>query len=171
MGLLQRLFGRNPDAAPMRPLYTAIVARGRLPHWYVEGQVPDSIDGRFDMIAAVLAMVLLRLEGEPEGIEPSTQLAERFIDDMDGQLREIGIGDIVVGKKIGKMMGMLGGRLGAYRTGLAEGDLGPALIRNVYRGHAPEPQALAHVAAALGSFRDALAGTPVATLIAGELPQ
>lgn len=171
MGLLQRLFGRSQDEAPMQALYTAIVARGRAPHWYVEGQVPDTIDGRFDMIAAVLAMVLLRLEGEPEGIEPSTQLAERFIADMDGQLREIGIGDIVVGKKIGKMMGMLGGRLGAYRTGLAEGDLGSALVRNVYRGHAPDAPALAHVEAALGTFRDALAASPVATLIAGELPQ
>lgn len=171
MGLLQRLFGRSHDEAPMQALYTAVVARGRAPRWYIEGQVPDTIDGRFDMIAAVLAMVLLRLEGEPEGIEPSTQLAERFIDDMDGQLREIGIGDIVVGKKIGKMMGMLGGRLGAYRAGLAEGDLGPALVRNVYRGHEPEAAALTYVDASLRGFRAALDTMPVPAIVAGELPQ
>src|SRR3546814_9204461 len=63
---------------------------------------------------------------------------------MDGQLREIGIGDIIVGKHIGRMMSMLGGRLGAYRAGLAEGDLAPALVRNLYRGTAPAPAALAH---------------------------
>src|SRR3546814_15819826 len=96
------------------------------------------------MIAAVLAMVLLRLEGDPAGSVPSTHLAERFVDDIDGQLREIGIGDIIVGKHIGRMMSMLGGRLGAYRAGLAEGDLAPALVPHLYRGTAPPPAAPAH---------------------------
>ncbi|WP_204310223.1 ubiquinol-cytochrome C chaperone family protein, partial [Enterobacter cloacae] len=75
----------------------------------------------------------------------STHLTEVFIDDMDGQLRQIGIGDIVVGKHVGKMMGMLGGRLGAYREALAAGGFDEALVRNLYRGEAPAPAALAHV--------------------------
>lgn len=170
MGLLKRLFGA-PQRGAAPQLYAAVVARGREPHWYAEGAVPDTIDGRFDMIAAVLAMVLLRLEGDPAGVATSTALAECFIDDMDGQLREIGIGDIVVGKHMGRMMGMLGGRLGAYRTGLAEGTLGPALVRNLYRGHAPSDTALAHVEARLRAFGDALAAAPIETLIAGDLPQ
>ena len=169
MGLLQRLFGR-PDRGTAPALYTAIVARGRLPHWYETGAVPDSVDGRFDMIAAVMALVLLRLEGDAQGVPLSTLVAECFIDDMDGQLRQIGIGDIVVGKHMGRMMGMLGGRLGAYRAGLAEGDLKPALVRNLYRGHAPAGAALAHVEAALLAFRDSLAKAPLALLLAGELP-
>jgi cytochrome b pre-mRNA-processing protein 3 len=170
MGLLQRLFGRaNRGTAPR--LYDRIVAAGRAPHWYREGLVPDTIDGRFDMIAAVLAMVLLRLEGEPAGIAPSTALAECFIEDMDGQLREIGIGDIVVGKHMGRMMGMLGGRLGAYREGLAQGSLREALVRNLYRGQPPEAAGLVHVEARLLALRDALAALPVATIVAGELPQ
>ena len=98
---------------------------------------PTRVDGRFDMIAAVLAMVMLRLEGDPAGVPGATHLAEAFVDDMDPQLREIGIGDLLVGKHIGRMMGMLGGRLGAYRDGLAAGDLKPALVRNLYRGEAP----------------------------------
>lgn len=164
-----KLFGSRDEAE--LPLYTAIVARARTPHWYEAGAVPDSIDGRFDMIAAILAFVLLRFEGDPEAAGPSASLTERFVEDMDGQLREIGIGDVVVGKHIGKMMSMLGGRLGAYRDGLAAGgDLDGALIRNLYRGVAPGPEALGHVRDSLLAFRDALAAAPTAGLIAGELP-
>lgn len=170
MSLLQRLFGQ-PDRGRAPELYTAIVERARQPHWYVEGAVPDTVDGRFDMIAAVMALVLLRLEGEPAATLPSTHLAEVFVHDMDGQLRELGVGDIVVGKHIGRMMGMIGGRLGAYRAALAAGNLKPALVRNVYRGAAPEPAALAHVETRLLALRDTLAATPVTTIVEGELPQ
>lgn len=169
MRLLQRLF-RAPDRGTAPTLYRAVVDRGRAPHWYEAGRVPDTIDGRFDMIAAVLAIVLLRMEQESEGIAPSTALAECFIEDMDGQLREIGIGDIVVGKHIGKMMGMLGGRLGAYREGLAAGSLRDALVRNVYRGMVPDEAAVAHVERELLALRDRLAAEPLGTLLAGELP-
>ena len=168
MRFLNRLF-QAPDrgAAPM--LYAGIVARGREAHWYEAGQVPDTIDGRFDMIAAVLSLVLLRLEQDPQAVPFSTHLTEVFIDDMDGQLRQIGIGDIVVGKHVGKMMGMLGGRLGAYREALAAGGFDEALVRNLYRGEAPAPAALAHVETELRALHAGLAGTPVATLIGGAL--
>jgi cytochrome b pre-mRNA-processing protein 3 len=169
MRLLQRLF-RAPDRGRAPLLYAAIVGRARAPHWYEAGAVTDSIDGRFDMIAAVLSLVLLRLEEEEAAIPFGTQLTEVFIDDMDGQLRQIGIGDIVVGKHVGKMMGMLGGRLGAYRDGFTSGDLAPALVRNLYRDQPPAPQALAHVAEQLHQLRATLARTPVAQLIGGTLP-
>lgn len=170
MGLLKRLFGAS-DRGTAPQLYAAIVDRGRARHWYADGAVPDTIDGRFDMIAAMLSLVLLRLEGEPEANAPSTALAECFIDDMDGQLREIGIGDVVVGKHMGRMMGMVGGRLGAYRAGLGGEGLRDALVRNVYRGHAPADAALAHVETALLAFRDRLAATSTAAILAGALPQ
>lgn len=168
MGWWGRLFGERHDEA--LPLYTAVVRRGREDHWYLAGGVPDTVDGRFDMIAAVLAMVLLRLEGDAAAAPLSAHLTERFVEDMDGQLRQMGIGDIVVGKHIGKMMSMLGGRLGAYRDGLAAGDLRPALVRNLYRGEAPAPAALAHVAAQLTALYAALAATPLDALAAGDLP-
>ncbi len=170
MRMLQRLFGK-PDRGTAPLLYDRIVVIGRTPHWYRDGRVPDTIDGRFDVIAAVLAMVLLRMEREPEGIAASTALAECFIDDMDGQLRELGIGDIVVGKHMGKMMGMLGGRLGAFRTGLAEGSLAAVIERNVYRGQVPDPSGPAHVEAQLLALRDRLDATPLSELLAGEMPR
>ena len=168
MGWFGRLLGEKQDEA--LPLYTAVVAKGRAEHWYLAGAVPDTVDGRFDMIAAILTLVLLRLETDPAGAETNARITERFIDDMDGQLRQMGIGDIVVGKHIGKMMSMLGGRLGAYRDALAAGDLSPALVRNLYRGEIPPAPALAHVDAALTSLHATLAAVPIERLIAGELP-
>ncbi len=172
MGWIDWVLGRTGSTrAATLPLYEAIVARARQPHWYEAGAVPDTVDGRFDMVAAILTLVLLRLETAPEGPEPSARLTERFVEDMDGQLREIGIGDIIVGKHIGRMMSMLGGRLGAYRDGLAPGgDLEGALVRNLYRGDAPSAAALAHVAGSLRAFHAALAVAPVDTVLVGTLP-
>lgn len=169
MKLLQRLLGR-PDRGTAPALYQAVVARGREPHWYADGAVPDTIDGRFDMIAAVLALVLIRLEEQPEGVATGALLTEVFIEDMDGQLRQIGIGDMIVGKHIGKMMAMLGGRLGAYRDGLAANDLKPALIRNLYRGEIPGAEALTHAESAMFALRDSLGRASIDSLIAGEIP-
>ncbi|MBW4330641.1 ubiquinol-cytochrome C chaperone [Stakelama sp. CBK3Z-3] len=170
MGLIDRLFSTGKDKAGAA-LYDAVVARGRRPHWYIDGAVADTVDGRFDMIAAILSMVLLTLEERAGASQLNVAVTERFIDDMDGQLRQIGIGDIVVGKHVGRMMGMLGGRLGAYRAGLAAGDLAPALVRNLYRGEAPAPEALSHVAEALCRLHDALGATDLASLEKGELPE
>jgi cytochrome b pre-mRNA-processing protein 3 len=167
MGFLDRFRAKRDEASA---LYGAVVARARMPHWFATGQVPDTVDGRFDMIAAVLTMVMLRLEDDPAGVPAATHLAEAFVDDMDPQLREIGIGDILIGKHIGRMMGMLGGRLGAYRDALAAGDLKPALIRNLWRGEAPDPAALAHVETGLLELRAALSARPIAALVAGDLP-
>ena len=154
VGWLTKVLGRRDRDAAL-PLYDAVVARARAPHWYLEGAVPDTLDGRFDMVAAVLAMVLLRLEDDPHGAEPSAQLTERFVDDMDA-------------KHVGKMMGMLGGRLGAYRDGLAEGMLDAALVRNLYRGIAPDPAAIAHVRTGLIALRTSLADVPLPQLMEGR---
>ena len=170
MGVLNRLFGRK-DRDALTPLYNAVVMEARRPDWYLAGQVPDTLDGRFDMVAAVLSLVLLRLEGEGEaGRAPSAYLTEIFVEDMDGQLRERGIGDIVVGKHMGKMMSALGGRLGAYRDGLAGGDFADALARNLYRGADVDPAALDFSEARLRQLADRLAATPIDALLAGQLP-
>lgn len=169
MQLLKRLFGtRDRGTAP--ELYHAIVALARQPHWFSEGKVPDTIDGRFDMIATVLSMVLIRMEGAEAGVEQSTAVTEVFIDDMDGQLREIGIGDVVVGKHMGRMMSMLGGRLGAYRDDIANGSFRDALVRNLYRGDAPDAKALDYMENALQALHEKLASTPIETFVAGKLP-
>ena len=170
MGLLDRIFRR--DAAPSpHALYAAIVGVARDPDWYRAGAAPDTLDGRFDMLAAVLAAVLLRLDAEgAAGRMAAVRLTELFVTDMDAQLREAGIGDIVVGKHIGRMMGALGGRLGAYRSGLgAGGDLADALRRNLYRGNTPDAAAVAHNAARLQALGQRLRARTIAALLAGEI--
>lgn len=170
MSFLARLFGTSDEQEVMRPLYNAIVARGREPHWYVDGGVPDTIDGRFEMIAAVLAIMLARLDQDGDRGREIAWLTELFVADMDGQLREIGIGDMVVGKHIGRMMSALGGRIGAYRDGLREGTFEAALVRNLYRGGEPPAAALEHSADNLRALYLALHATPVDRLVAGDLP-
>jgi cytochrome b pre-mRNA-processing protein 3 len=172
LSFLARLFAPRSDRLALRPLYAAIVARGRDPAWYREGGVPDTLDGRFEMVSAVLALVLLRLEREgAAAAREAALLAETFVEDMDGTLREIGIGDVVVGKKVGKLMGALGGRLGAFRDGLdGDGDFDAAVARNLFRGAPPSGEALAFVAARLRALHEGLKAAPVAALVEGRLP-
>ena len=148
MSLLKRIFGSSEPDPKMKliPLYNQIVAHARQPHWYEAGQVPDSIDGRFDMVSAILTLVLLRLEESDGHAQDMAYLTEVFVDDMDGQLRESGVGDVIVGKHMGKMMSALGGRLGAFRDGLDNpAMLETAIMRNIYRSETSDPVGLAHV--------------------------
>ena len=171
MSLFKRLFAKGDDRAIVRPLYAAVAAYARQPHWYVEGEVPDTIDGRFEMVSLLLSLVLIRLDRIGEAAAaPAALLAEVFVEDMDGQMRELGMGDVVVGKHIGKMMSALGGRLGAYRAGLeGKASFGEALVRNLYAGSAPSAGALLHVEAELRATFDRLAGRSLGTLLAGNI--
>lgn len=169
MSLLSTLFTRKDERAALRPLYAAAIAHARAPHWYLEGSVADTIDGRFDMIAAILSAILLRLDALDAKVE-SVKLTELFIEDMDGQIRQIGFGDVVVGKQVGRMVGALGGRLAAYRAGFAgEAPLEEALTRNLYRGMEPVASELAHVAGRLRAFVTMLATRDLDDLLAARL--
>ena len=172
MSFLQRLFGETKQRAALMPFYRALVEIGRDPVWYLDGGVPDTLDGRFDMVAAITALALLRLESEGEsGKLPSVLLTEIFIDDMDGTLRQIGIGDYVVGKHLGRMVGALGGRLGAFRDGARHGSLEDAVRRNVFHDSPPSEGKLELVARRLERFRQAMAETPLASLYDGKVPK
>jgi len=169
MSLLQRLFAAKPDPREdVRPLWNAVVAEARQPDWYARGGVADTVPGRFDMVCAVLAAVLLRMEGHGELTAPSVYLTELFVHDMDGQLRESGVGDVVVGKHVGKLVGAMGGRIDAYRAGLAGSDaaLAEAVARNVHFGEGGDAPA---VAVRLRAFADRLARTADEALLAGEI--
>ncbi len=116
MSFLKRLFRTRPEPREqLRPLWHRTVELARLEHWYADCGVADTVEGRFDMVTNVLSLVLLRMEGEPPLAPSSALLTELFVEDMDGQLRESGVGDVVVGKHVGRLISTLGGRLGAYR--------------------------------------------------------
>jgi cytochrome b pre-mRNA-processing protein 3 len=159
MNLLARLFRSPPDPREaLRPLWHRVVEISREPEWYSQCGVADTVAGRFDMITAVLAVALLRLERDEDCRPQATLLTELFVEAMDGQLRESGVGDIVVGKHIGKLMASLGGRLGAYRAALAgESSFEDALARNVTLLEGRRPEALAERLLALRAQLDAAA--------------
>ncbi len=171
MSFLARIFGGKQDREAYRPLYEAIVNEGRDPCWYTEGQVPDTVDGRFQMIAAILALVLIRLErGDARARTASVLLAELFIDDMEGSIRQLGIGDLVVGKHMGKLMAALGGRLSAFRAEIEEdGDFTGAVTRNIFRASPPSDAAIGFVSSRLKIFHRDLEAVPADDILAGKL--
>jgi cytochrome b pre-mRNA-processing protein 3 len=134
MSFLSRLLGTAPDPREgIRPLWHRVVELARDPAYYADCAVADTVGGRFDLITAIVSVMMVRLEASELRAE-SALLAELFVEDMDGQLREFGVNDVVVGKRIGKLMSVLGGRLGAYRTALNNRDaakMAAAVGRNV----------------------------------------
>jgi cytochrome b pre-mRNA-processing protein 3 len=171
-GLLSRFAARPRDRDRLLPLYRAVVAAGRDPFWYRDGRVHDTLDGRFDMIAAILSLVLIRLEGEPgeDARQDSVYLTELFVEDMDESLHQIGIGDYAVGKHVGRMMSALGGRIAAFRQAAQDRDFAGPVERNIYHEAPPSAEILQLVADRFAGFEAALRATPMTALVAGKLP-
>jgi len=170
MASLMRLF--RSEARTAKPLYDQVVERARQPHWYLDGAVPDTIDGRFAILATLLALVDLRLEsGEEKARLASVSLAECFIDDMDAEMRQIGIGDPVMAKKVGSLVGALGGRVGAWRRAIAGEESWPSVIdRSVYREQEVSEAAFGHVERQLRLFWSGLESRGDQALLGGTLP-
>ncbi len=170
MSFFSRLLGRRgDDRMAVRPLWHRVVEIAREKQWYAECGVADTVPGRFDAIVLVLVLVLLRMERDEALIPASVRLTEFFVDDMDGQLRQSGVGDLVVGKKMGKLMGVLGGRLGALRDALPQGAaaIQEALLRNVSLNEGADPARLTTAVLALaGTLHDIPAEDLLAARIA-----
>lgn len=130
--LLKKLF------TPARPetvdaTYIALVAQARKPFFYTEMQVPDTLDGRFEMIVLHLFIVQHRLLRETSQAEFARQLSEAFFNDMDRSIRELGVADTGVSKRIKRMGKAYNGRLQVYEAGLQEPEvMRAALSRNLY---------------------------------------
>jgi cytochrome b pre-mRNA-processing protein 3 len=134
--ILKRIF--KPREKPERRLYEAIVAAARHGNFYQDMAVPDTIEGRFEMIVLHMYLVLRRLKDE--GVEDLRQgLTDEFFADMDGSLREFGVSDVAVGKKVRKLAESYYGRLTAYDKALNSGGgaLEEALRRNILPDDAP----------------------------------
>ncbi|WP_185829121.1 ubiquinol-cytochrome C chaperone family protein [Sphingomonas ginkgonis] len=165
-----RLFKSEPNVA--RPLYNAVVERAREPDWYRDLGVPDTIDGRFAMLATIQALTTLRLEqGEDEARRSSVALTECFIENMDVEMRQLGISDPGISKKVGKLVGSLGNRVGEWRRVAAgEASWTAATHRSVYREVEVEGSVAALMEQRLRAFWAALQRTSDEALVAGQLP-
>ena len=175
MSFLSRLFGREPDPRETwRPLWHTLVGIAREEHWYATRGAADTLDGRFDMISMLTALFMLRLEAEQDpdahGVSAAALLTELFVEDMEGQMREAGIGDPTVGKMMGRMMATLGGRAGALRDGLAQDDdaaLAQVVVRNMHLSD--EEHGPARMAEGLRALYARLSRTDFAMLEQGEV--
>ena len=171
MALLDRLLGRKPDETNLRPLWHRVVEVAREPQWYAKCGIADTVAGRFDAITVVLGLVLLRLEASAAVRSQTARLTELFVSDMDGQLRQSGVGDVVMAKHMGKLMSALGGRIDAFRAALTEPDdaaLTAAVERNITMIEGADAAAVAKEMRAIAAT---LAATEDAALLAGEIPR
>lgn len=166
MMILKRLFERPQP--PERLAYEAIVAAARHPRFYAEWGVPDTVDGRFDMIILHMFLALDRLKGTEDRFRQ--QLVDGFFSDMDRSLREMGVGDLAVGKKVRKMAESFYGRIAAYDQALRtdSGALETAISRNVFPDGAPQG-APGKFASYVEAQRQVLAGQDPRTVAEGRL--
>jgi len=170
MSLIARLFGRDKDDhAVVRPLWQRTIALARDPAWYAECGVSDTVAGRFDMVSAILSLAIMRMENSPSLKGDTALITEMFVDELDGQLREMGTNDVVVGKRMGRLVSVLGGRLGAYRAALKSPDrikqMAEVVTRNISMVDNGSSSCIAEKLAAL---HDRLAALDDATLMAAE---
>ena len=165
------LFGRGRFERAGFQLYTATVKAARDPYFYAALGVPDTLDGRFDLVGLYASMVIRRLRSiAPKGPVLAQAVFDAMFSDMDINLREMGVGDMNVAKRIRAMWEAFHGRAVAYEAPLAAYDvdaLADAVARNVWRGEAaPGAASVARIAVAQMRALDTMAP---ADLLAGQI--
>jgi cytochrome b pre-mRNA-processing protein 3 len=170
--LLKRLFSRTPRTNPVRSVYEAIVALARQPVLYTDLAVPDTLDGRFDMIILHADAVVAHMQaGGDDDQEFAQNLIDEVFRDMDRSLREMGVGDMGVGKRVKKMATVYYGRADAYARARSQGgdDLADAILRNVYASNEVRAQEAARLAGYDRSLREAVATADRQAIRSGKL--
>jgi cytochrome b pre-mRNA-processing protein 3 len=167
------MFRRGPKNAPAADLYLAVVEQARRPEFYNALGVPDTLDGRFELIVLHAFIVLNRLRkiGD-EGAQIGQLLFDQMFADMDRNLREMGVGDLSVGKQVKRMAQRFYGSVHAYEDGLAEADgsqLQAALERNIYGLSGPARTRVTALSGYLRREVEAAAEIDDAELLAGRI--
>jgi cytochrome b pre-mRNA-processing protein 3 len=171
MRALRSIFRPAKTARQARAVYGRAVAQARDSAFYAAFGVPDTVDGRFEMLCLHVWLLLRRLRAA--GAKGMAQAVfDTMFEDMDGSLREMGAGDLGVGRRIKAMGTAFYGRIAAYDAGLAgaDGALEDALVRNVWRGEAPDTADPAALAAYLRRAEAGLRALDVTALLDAEAP-
>lgn len=178
LNILRR--SKKPRAADRAAaLYAAAVRQARAPAFYGADRAPDSVEGRVEGILLHVFLLVRRLSGPDGEPELAQALFDAFFDDMDAALREIGVGDLVVGKKIKKMGEAFYGRAKAYGEAIESKDdaaLREAVARNLLLEAAPDAacvgpaQSAARLAAYVRAADAALGAQAVAALVGDAAP-
>lgn len=169
--MIFNLFRKDTATEPVYAVYRSIVAQSRQPFFYADWQVPDTVTGRFDMISLHLALLFRRLRaGDQAQKDFSQAVFDLFFKDMDRSLREMGIGDLGVPKRIQKMGNIFFGLLAAMNEAMDRDDvqaLEVVLSRNILDGATgPHVAALANY---LMAQDRSLAAQPSAAITNGQV--
>ena len=169
--LWRLLFTPAPETYPAHAFYVALSQEARNPFFYTEAHVPDTLDGRFDLTVVHLFLALERVKREPASEPFQRALLECFFSSLDRSLRELGVADLGVGKRIRKMADACHGRLTRYPRDWAHPDTRrQALLDNVYRGDTVRADAgMDALLAQLARYESDLASQPLSTLSQGQL--
>jgi len=164
-----------PEALAARALFTEAMAAARRPEFYLQGGVADSIDGRFDLVVAHLILIMHRLKREgDEGRDLAQRLFDIAFANFDEALREMGVGDLTVPKRIRKMAEAFYGRIEVYEGALAaeaRSAFAEALRRNLYRGKEISEPALAWTSEAILGFCARLEASIRSDLLSGRIAE
>jgi cytochrome b pre-mRNA-processing protein 3 len=167
--MLRFLFPRLTAAPALGTrLFATVTAEARSPRWYVEGEVPDTLDGRFAMLATITALAMVRLDRAGD-TAASVALTERFVEAMKAEHRELGLGDPKLGRTVLELVGALERRVGSWRETVAGGDWAAAVRSSVYRNEDIAAEAIEHTTAALRNLWASLARLTPADLEQGRL--
>jgi len=169
-GLLRR---QSPHRDTAERLYAAVTAQSRQPVFFADLQVPDSVDGRFDVLALHAWMVIDRIRQQADGEAIAQALFDAMFAHLDFAVREMGAQDLGVGRRIKVMAEGLHGRALAFRTAIAEPDpmaLQDVLRRNVFGKAEPSDDAVTRLAAYVRSCVAALAALDLDRLSSAALP-
>ena len=153
-------------------LYSSVVAQARQPYFYTDLAVPDTPDGRYDMIMIHAFLLLHRLKQDlPNTEEISQAVFDIMFEDMDKSLREMGAGDVGIGRRIKEMAKGFYGRIAAYEDGLNRDDdsLNLALQRNVYRQSIAEDDQVRALSSYMRREAANLSNQPIEALLTGKL--
>lgn len=167
LGFLFRGLTAEPERGA--PLFEKVTSLARQPHWYVEGEVPDTLDGRFAVLATIAALAIARAEAEGEaGNAVSVALTERFIEVMESEHRELGLGDPALGRTVRKLVGSLARRTKLWRLALdGETEWHATTRESLYKTEV-SPDALDHSAAALERLWERLRRSSLADVEQGR---
>ena len=170
-GLIARIL-QGPGAVKevAAKLFDRLVAQARQRVFYEKLGVPDTVDGRFDMVALHTFLIFQRLRGQGDQAASLSQaLYDTLINDFEASLRQLGAGDVGVGKRIRVMTEALQGRVKAYEAALAGNqlDLEAALRRNLYGTTDPDMEAVRSVAAYLRRGKELADTQPIDRILRG----
>ena len=170
---LNRLFRTGePHRKTAQQLYLDLVQQSRMPEFYLNAAVSDTVDGRFDMIVLHMFLVLRRARGEgDEARDLGQALFDLMFLDMDRSLREMGVGDHSIGGRLKQIVAAFYGRVEAYGGALDgdDGTLEAALRRNVYRDAPVADETVAQLARYVRRQTERLAGQSISGLLQGKL--